>query len=109
MTQLTKQEKIDLVNQLIKHKRGIDVFQEKFDELFGVKNGFAGSSEGYYRVFDEIFNDYIHLVAKQIGENDEGIEWFVYDNDCGAKGHEAGKEGGELKPIRTAEDYIDFV
>ena len=109
MSKLTSLEKIELINQLIKHKREIDIFHKKFDELFGVQNGFAGSSDGHYKVFDRLFNDYIGMVAKQIGECQQGIEWFVWDNDCGKNGMEVGEEGGEMKPIKTASDYIDFI
>ena len=49
------------------------------------------------------------MVAKQIGECQQGIEWFVWDNDCGKNGMEVGEEGGEMKPIKTASDYIDFI
>jgi hypothetical protein len=86
MTQLTRQEKIDLIKQLIKHKRDMDVFRKKFDELFGVQNGFPGSSDCHYQVFDRLFNDYITIVAKEIGDSKEGIDWFVWENDCGEEG-----------------------
>lgn len=109
MTELTRQEKIDLVNQLIAHKRDIDNFHKKFDELFGVKNGFIGSSDGHYKVFDRLFSDYILMVARQIGETKDGIEWFICENDCGEKGMEAAPQGGKLTPICDADDYVDLV
>jgi len=111
MSKLTSLEKVALVKQLIKHKRDMDVFREKFDELFGVQNGFPGSSDGHYQVFSRIFNDYIKMVANEIGESQEGIEWFVWENDCGKKGLHAW--AGDRKPnnvdIRTAEDYVAFL
>lgn len=108
MKQLTRQEKLDLINQLIEHKLDIDIFQEKFNELFGVANGFAGSSDGSYKVFDRLFHDYILLVARDIGETKDGMEWFVWENDCGRSGMEAGYEGQEIK-VETAEDYLNLV
>lgn len=108
MKELTRQEKLDLINQLIQHKRDIDLFQEKFNELFGVSNGFAGSSDGSYKVFDRLFYDYISLVARQIGEGEDGIEWFVWENDCGRSGMEAGYAGQEIK-VETAEDYLSLI
>ena len=108
MTKLTKQEKLDLINQLIQHKRDINIFQEKFDELFGVANGFAGSGDGSYKVFDRLFYDYISLVARQIGESEDGIEWFVWENDCGRRGHKAGNKRNSRK-IVTSEDYLNLL
>lgn len=106
MTQLTRQEKIDLVDQLIEHKRKIDDFVDKFQKMFGT---FPGNGECSYEEFSMLFHDYILLVSKQIGETKDGIEWFVWENDCGAKGLEAGKVGGEMEPIRTADDYVNFI
>lgn len=108
MTALTREEKVEMINQLIKHKRAIDVFKDKFDELFGVKNGFPGSSDGHFEVFDEIFHEYILMVAKQIGETNEGIMWFVWENDCGKEGMEACFDGKMIK-VETAEDYLNLV
>jgi len=111
MSNLTSSEKVDLVKQLIKHKRDTDDFRKKFDELFGVQNGFPGSSEGHYQVFERIFHDYILLVANEIGETAEGIEWFVWDNDCGENVLHAWVGGREPENvgIRTAEDYVSFL
>lgn len=108
MTQLTRQEKLDLINQLMQHKRDIDLFQEKFNELFGVANGFAVSSDGSYKVFDRLFYDYIKLVASQIGDTNDGIEWFVWENDCGKRGHKAGNKRHSQK-IVTSEDYLNLL
>lgn len=108
MNKLTREEKIDLINQLIKHKREIDIFHKKFDELFGVSPGFVGNGESTYKVFDNLFNDFISMVADLIGETKYGIEWFVWENDCGRNGMEAGLDGKEIK-IETAEDYLNLV
>lgn len=109
MSNLTSLEKVELVKQLIKHKRDTDDFRKKFDELFGVQNGFPGSSEGHYQVFERIFHDYILLVAKQIGETDEGIKWFVWENDCGEAETPCSVGDSEAIKICTAEDYIAFL
>lgn len=36
---------------------------------------------------------------------DEWITWFVYENDCGASGMDAGFDD-DVKPIRTAGDLL---
>lgn len=109
MTELTKQQKIDLVKQMIEHKRDMDVFREKFGDLFGVLPGFEGNGDCNYQVFDRLFNDYISLVAQRIGETQDGINWFVWENDCGKNGMGAYSDDDQLIPICDAEDYVDFV
>jgi hypothetical protein len=35
------------------------------------------------------------------------VEWFVYENDCGRNGYEAGPEG-EIRAVKTVEDLMDL-
>ena len=103
---MTNEEKLVLIKQLIEHKRNIDVFIEQFTELFGT---FPGNGYSLYQVFNKLFNDYIHLVAAEIGETKEGIEWFVWDNDCGEKALQAGLNGDEMVVIDSAESYLELI
>ena len=105
MTELTKQQKIDLVKQMIEHKRRMDEFSDQFQKMFGT---FPGNGECSYESFDLLFSDYMKLVADRIGDSSDGISWFVWENDCGKEGLEA-DVNGEMKIIKTASDYIDFV
>lgn len=109
MSKLTSLEKVELINQLIKHKRDMDVFSEKFDELFGVRPGSEENGDCHYQVFDRLFNDYITIVAKEIGDSKEGIDWFVWENDCGEEGLSSALDGDPMFEVRTAEDYIGFL
>ena len=103
---MTNEEKLVLIKQLIEHKRNIDVFMDQFTELFGT---FPGNGECSYLVFNKLFNDYIHFVAAKIGETKEGIEWFIWDNDCGEKAMQAGLSSDEMVVIDSAESYLEFI
>lgn len=106
MTELTKQQKIDLVKQMIEHKRRMDEFSDQFQKMFGT---FPGNGECSYESFDLLFSDYMKLVADRIGDSNDGISWFVWENDCGKEGMDACADEGRLIPILDAEDYVDFV
>lgn len=109
MSKLTSLEKVELIKQLIKHKRDMDVFSEKFIDLFGGTPGCLGNGDCHYQVFDRLFNDYITMVAKEIGDSKEGINWFVWENDCGKEGLSFALDGDSMFETRTAEDYIGFL
>ena len=49
-----------------------------------------------------------HPTSAAIGDTATWLDWFVHENDCGRKGHEAGYDN-RVKPIRTAEDLIDLI
>ena len=101
-----KEYKIKLIENLIEHVRRMSEFSDKFDELFGVWIGSGDNS--YSRFIDNLFNDQIRLVAELIGDSKDGLEWFVYENECGNKGHQAGIDG-DMRHIRTVEDYLWLV
>ena len=106
VTDDAKEYKIELVKDLAKHVKKRNELSDKFDELFG---GFMGNGDCYYsRFMDDLFDDQIKLVAEMIGDRKEGLEWFVYDNECGDKGLEAGVDG-DMRKIKTVDDYIYLI
>ena len=56
----------------------------------------------------QMFDLMLAAVAGQIGDESEWLSWYVYENDCGARGMEAGYDG-RMKPIRTAVDLVRLV
>lgn len=106
---MTREEKIALLENLVARKRAIDSFYSGFHQLFGTGNGFPGAGDGDFNVYLDLFNDYVALVADKIGDTPDGLNWFIYDNDCGSDGKECCIVGGEMKAINSAADYIDFM
>ena len=104
---MSKQEtKLKLLENLIGNVKRERLFKDRFYELFG---GIPGNSDTcLYRFVDDLVNDQIQLVAALIGDTKEGLDWFIYENECGEKGHEAGFEGN-MRSIKTAEDYLWLV
>jgi len=52
---------------------------------------------------------YTSIVATLIGDTKAGLDWFLFENECGDKGYEAGIDEGETRPIKTVEDYLWLV
>lgn len=101
-----KEYRIKLVEGLIGHVKRRNEFADKFQELFG---GLPGNSDtSPYRFVEDLFDDQIKLVAAIIGDSKENLEWFIYENECGDNGCEAGIDG-DMREIRTAEDYLWLV
>lgn len=52
-----------------------------------------------------IRDGYMDQVAAAIGDTTGWLSWFVYDNDHGRRGLEAGIDG-DMRPIKTAADLL---
>ncbi len=53
----------------------------------------------------ETYDTCLAAIAREIGDRAGWLDWFVKENDCGRRGHEARAAAwSELRPIRTARD-----
>ena len=92
---MTNEEKLVLIKQLIEHKRNIDVLWINL-LLFGT---FPSNGECSYLVLiNYLMIIYILWLLKST-ETKEGIEWFIWDNDCGEKAMQAGLSSDEMVVI----------
>lgn len=51
------------------------------------------------------FNELSDMVAEKLSDHDGWIGWFIWENDCGAKGLSA-KVNGVTKNIRTINELL---
>ena len=61
-----------------------------------------------FAAYDRMEYNYITAVALLIGDESNWIEWYVYDNDCGRKGLEAGIKG-DLSVIDSVEKLVKLI
>ena len=47
----------------------------------------------------------LNATAELIGDKFEWLDWYIYENQCGTKGLEAGPKDG-TKPINNPEDLL---
>ncbi len=102
-----REYRIKLVESLIGHIKREREFTDKFQKLFG---GIPGNSDtSPYRFVNYLLSDQVKIVATLIGDTKEGLDWFLFENECGDKGYPAGIDEGETRKIRTVEDYLWLV
>lgn len=75
---MTTQEKIILIEKLVKHKKEVDAQFQKIFDIFG-NNVESELHESVYRMFDS----YTILVSDLVKDESEWVPWFIYENDCG--------------------------
>lgn len=103
MTALTRQQKIHLLDDLI---AAHDAVHAQFDALKLTLDPDPGCP--LYNAVFELLNVAISSTSAAIGDSCEWLDWFVNENACGRKEHEAGYEK-RLKPIRTVEDMLALI
>lgn len=81
---------------------------KSFHDLFGDYPGIHGDNCLYSFVGD-LLDDQVKIVATLIGDTKGGLDWFLFENECGDKGYEAGVDEGEVRSIKTVEDYLWLV
>ena len=104
MTALTRQQKSYTIGKLI---AAHDAVHAQLDALKPTLNPDPGCP--LYNAIFELLNVAIMATAEAIGGSaGEWLDWFVIENDCGRKAHEAGYDN-RLRPIRTVEDLLDLI
>lgn len=61
-----------------------------------------------FEATDILIECLVSIVATAVGDDYKWVDWFVFENEMGRKGLEAGKTG-RFKPIKTAEDLLEMI
>jgi hypothetical protein len=95
--------KKEAVEKFIKIYKQKELLIDKLQELFGFTDRVM--------LYDTLFameDLSIELVEEIVDDKGKWIEWFVYENDCGEKEHEAGRRDN-LKKIKTVDDLLELI
>lgn len=103
MSTPTRQQKLHLIDDLL---AAHDAVHAQLDALKLTVNPDPGCR--LYSAIFELLETAIAATSAAIGDNNKWIDWFIHDNECGRRGHEAGYTD-QLKPIKTAEDILDLI
>ena len=78
----------------------IDAAYQKLRDAFG-----ATPESEVVKALYETHGEYTKLVSEKVGDKDGWLEWFLWENDAGAKGLEAKAPGWKkARKIKTVKD-----
>ena len=95
---MTRKETIILLNVWLETYHELDMQYESLRKLVG-GNAESPLFNATYRAFER----YTDMLAKLVGDRDGWLCWFLYENDCGEKGHEATINGKTIN-VRCVKD-----
>ena len=88
-----------LIDSRLKLDEIIDMVQEVFGDIFESK---------LHKGLEVVFNHQYDFIVNACKIPEELLSWFVYENEFGKKGMEAGVDN-ELREIKTIDDFLWFV
>lgn len=98
------EEKIKLVEEIVERKKSLDDFFDKFQEVFG-----DCVESNMWKHMWEMFEDYVKLAEKMIGDDFESVGWFIWDNDCGKNEYSCFTSKDVEIIVKTPKDLIRFI
>ena len=100
MNPLTKPERIALLEGCLKEFQQVEAACAALEALFGKDHEGRIQAHLY-----GLFRSYSRLVAIQVGDDRNWLDWFIWDNGCGKKALKAKASSWICRrEIRTAKD-----
>lgn len=102
---LTSKEKLKLLTKWLACYKQIEKTYDDARKMLGL----APESPIATAMYDT-FQAYTEVVAAQVGDSVESLNWFIWDNEAGKKGLAAGVTGKvKMRPIRTVKDLLRII
>jgi hypothetical protein len=98
---MNKQEKIDLIKQLVDI---VQTAQKQLDDIYAM---FGCCEFQFGDTFHKLVNLYINLISEKVGDKSEWISWYIFETNCGENTNGVKIEGKEYT-INTVEDLVEI-
>lgn len=100
-----RDENLNLLNEWISLFFRKEIVYKNLRQMFG-----ASPECEVNDIMGKIFLQYTNLVAEKVGDKDNWLDWFLYDNDAGRNGFEAkASSWKEMRKIQTIENLLDLI
>lgn len=96
---MDKEQFIKLMSEIIKYNKELDELYKSVDDLFG------GCDTLMYKTS---MDGIIKIISEIVGDKDEWIFWYMYDNDYGRGNNKVFIDGKEV-PLKTLEDLWEVI
>ena len=100
---MNRDEAAKWLNDLVSAKHALDEQWDALRALLGMTPE-SPFSEAAWRPFELL----VDAVAELLGGS-KSVSWFVWDNDCGAKGMDHALPDGTLRTVATVDDLLDVM
>lgn len=96
-------DKLKLLKEYVKEHKKMVSYVDKLYETID-PNPESPLINKFYEM-DDLARKFLKII---LTDDADWVDWYVYENDSGAKGYEAGYDKN-LKPIKTEEDLLELI
>ncbi len=82
-------------------------FRKEEDKLSAVFGGGINES-GLFNCAYKLFDNYTDVLSKLIGDNNDWLNWWMFETQCGEKGTKV-KIGGKMREIKNLKDLLKVI
>jgi hypothetical protein len=95
--------RLEALEQLLAHRRALDAVFAQAESVLG-STPESPLFEAVYKMADA----YAAAIAREIGDHEGAVSWYIHDNECGERGLTAGKID-TMRHIRTPADLLGLI
>lgn len=99
---MTREEKLETLMQWQEFAGRIKAL------LNSIKLLFNSSDSPIHREYWRLYTDYTALIAQLVGDRNEWLEWYAWENEFGAKSLVAGIDKNTFK-VRNIADLLNII
>jgi hypothetical protein len=101
---MNKKQKIQLIESYISLLNSFEKEFDLFEKGLGCQLVECRLRDNIYKSLDQHLNN----ISKAIGDENDWVSWFIYDNDCGKSKLQAGLKD-KMKQIKSVKDLVDLI
>lgn len=96
-------DKLKLLKEYVNERKKLVSYVDKLNKAIDL-NPESPLINKFYEL-DDLARKFLKII---LTDDADWLDWYVYDNDSGAKGYDAGYDKN-LKPIKTEEDLLELI
>jgi hypothetical protein len=96
---MTRKKPADIAPRLLEWQRIYDAWQVQYIGLQALTK--CGPDAPLTLAMGQMWDAYTNAVSREVGDENEWLDWYCWDNDMGAKGLEVTSTSGKTIKVKT--------
>ena len=96
---MTRKKPADIAPRLLEWQRIYDAWQVQYIGLQALTK--CGPDAPLTLAMGQMWDAYTNAVSREVGDENDWLDWYCWDNDMGAKGMEVRTTSGKTIKVRT--------
>lgn len=103
----TRMKPEDIAPRLLEWQRIYDQWQAQYEALQALTK--CGPEAPIALAMGQMWDAYTNAVAREVGDEEDWLGWYCWENDMGAKGQEVRTISGKTIKVRTVKQLARVI